>query len=317
LSAALAPDSRPRPANDALPMDGKLVVVTGANSGIGYYTALELARLGATVVLACRSAAKGEAATARINAIAPGRAVFAPLDLNSLASVRVFATRLAAEHTALDILINNAGIMALRTRETTEDGFERQIGVNFLGHFALTMALLPLLRAAPAPRTIQLSSIAHKKGRIALDDLQSERNYHPWKTYQQSKLAMLMFALELQRRSDAAGWNILSLAAHPGIARTELFANGPGTNHAINLAIKVFGPIFSQSAEAGAQPTILAGTDRRAKPGAYYGSIGFMDAKGPPGLAKIMPHAQDKAVAAALWDKAVLLTGAHSESALG
>ncbi len=312
MSAARAAGDRPTPANDALPMDGKRVVVTGANSGIGYYTALELARRGATVILACRSATKGEAAAARINAIAPGRAVFSALDLDSLASVRAFATRLAGEYAALDILINNAGIMALRQRETTEDGFERQIGVNFLGHFALTMALLPLLRAAPAPRVIQLSSIAHKKGRIALEDLQSERHYDPWKAYQQSKLAMLMFALELQRRSDAAGWRILSLAAHPGIARTELFANGPGTNHAINLAIKVFGPIFSQSAEAGAQPSVLAATDPAAKPGAYYGSIGFMDAKGPPGIAKIMPHALDKQVAAGLWDKAVLLTGAHA-----
>ncbi len=312
MSAALAPGDRPRAANDALPMDGKLVVVTGANSGIGYYTALELARLGATTILACRSAAKGAEAAARINAIAPGRAVFSALDLNSLAAVRAFATRLAGEHASLDILINNAGIMALPRRETTEDGFERQIGVNFLGHFALTMALLPLLRAAPAPRTIQLSSIAHKRGRIVLDDLQSERAYNPWKTYQQSKLAMLMFALELQRRSDEAGWNILSLAAHPGIARTELFANGPGTNHAINLAIKIFGPIFTQSAAAGALPSIMAATDPAAKPGAYYGSQGFMDAKGPPGIAKIMPHALDKQMAAALWDKAVLLTGAHA-----
>jgi NAD(P)-dependent dehydrogenase (short-subunit alcohol dehydrogenase family) len=311
MSAALDRDeaARPRPKNDNVPHQGRRIVITGANSGVGYYAALGLAQAGAKIILACRSEAKGEAAAARINALVPGHATFMPLDLNSLAAVRAFATRLAAEHENLDTLINNAGIMALPRREVTQDGFERQIGVNFLSHFALTAALLPLLRAAPAPRVIQLASIAHKRGRIDLNNLQSERSYNPMICYQQTKLAMLMFALELQRRSDAGGWNILSLAAHPGIARTELFNNGPGENHYIAWAIKVFGPIFTHSAEAGAAPTILAATDPAAKPGAYYGPQGFMDAKGPPGLATISPQALDKTMAAALWERAVILTG--------
>jgi len=208
----------------------------------------------------------------------------------------------------LDLLVNNAGLMALPTRQTTEDGFEMQFGVNFLGHFKLTQLLLPLLMKAPAPRVIQLSSIAHRQGRINFDDLQAERAYNPWKVYNQSKLAMLMFAFELQRRSDAGGWGLLSLAAHPGIARTALVANGPGASSPTAWALKLAAPLITQSAEAGALPILLAATSPSVTHGSYYGPTGFMEFRGPPGIAKAEPQARDQAAAARLWNTAERLT---------
>ncbi len=289
---------------------GKLAIVTGANSGIGYYTALELARAGGQVILACRSAAKGEAAVAAIKAAVPGALVrFEALDLASLASVRDFAARIKAGYGALDILVNNAGVMALPRRQLTQDGFEMQFGVNFLGHFALTALLLPDLMKARAPRVVQLSSIAHKLGRIDFQNLQAEQSYKPNGIYQQSKLAMLMFALELQRRSDAGGWGLFSVAAHPGVATTELMANGPGTGGVQGFGMKVFGPIFMHSGADGALPTLMAATMPDARPGGYYGPQGFMDTKGPPGVARISLRARDLGVAKALWEAAERLTG--------
>jgi NAD(P)-dependent dehydrogenase (short-subunit alcohol dehydrogenase family) len=289
---------------------GKLAIVTGANSGIGYFTALELARAGAQVVLACRSDAKGGRAVADIQREAPGALVtYVKLDLASLASVRDFSARVKDGYGALDILVNNAGVMALPTRQVTADGFEMQIGVNFLGHFALTALLLPILMKAPAPRVIQLASIAHRNGRINLADLNFQTGYKPWPVYQQSKLAMLMFALELQRRSDAGGWGLLSVAAHPGVAATELVANGPGLNALSALGIKIFGPSIFQSAKAGAWPSLLAATGPDVRPGGYYGSTGFMEMRGPAGEAKIAKQALDREVAAGLWELAERLTG--------
>ncbi len=287
---------------------GKLAIVTGANSGIGYFTALELAKAGANVILACRSPDKGAAAAAKINAVAPGHAVFEALDLASLASVHDFASRFKATHGTLDLLVNNAGVMAPPTRQVTADGFELQIGVNFLGHFALTALLLPALMKAREPRVIQLSSVAHRQGRIDLADLQAARNYKPWQVYNQSKLAMLMFALELQRRSDAGGWGLLSLAAHPGIARTELVANGPGTNSVMAFVLKLAQPFISQSGEAGALPTLLGATAPDVTPGGYYGPTGFMEFRGPPGVANPEKQALDASVAKALWETAETLT---------
>jgi NAD(P)-dependent dehydrogenase (short-subunit alcohol dehydrogenase family) len=288
----------------------KLAIITGANSGIGFETALELARAGAEVILAGRSAQKNQAAIGKILAQYSGAVVsFEPLDLASLASIAAFAARIKARSQKLDLLINNAGVMALPTRQTTQDGFEMQIGVNFLGHFALTAQLLPLLRVAQRPRTVQLSSIAHKRGVINLADLQSAAAYRPWQAYSQSKLATLMFALELQRRSDIAGWGILSTAAHPGFARTELMANGPGEAGLMGSAAKIFTPILSQSAAAGALPTLYAATAPGITPGFYAGSQGFMDLRGPPGPAKMMKQAQDQAVAKKLWAAAEQLTG--------
>lgn len=291
-------------------LSGKTIVVTGANSGIGYYAALELAKAGAEVVMACRSAGKGEAAAARVNAAAPGRAAFMALDLADLASVHGFAAAFKEGHGKLDMLINNAGVMALPTREVTAQGFEQQFGVNFLGHFLLTSLLLTTLMNAPAPRVIQISSIAHKQGRIAFDDLQHERGYKPWVVYQQSKLAMLVFAEELQRRSDAGGWGLLSLAAHPGIAATELVNNGPGSKSLMAIGMNLAKAFVQQPGDAGAWPTILAATDAAAQPGAYYGPAGFGEFRGPPTLAKIMPRALDKVTGAKLWEAAERLTGA-------
>jgi NAD(P)-dependent dehydrogenase (short-subunit alcohol dehydrogenase family) len=289
---------------------GKLAVVTGATGGLGYETAVALAGAGARVVLAARNPAKGADALARIRAVHPAADIrFELLDLASLASVAAFAERLNGEGAPLDILVNNAGIMALPTRQTTVDRFEAQLGVNYLSHFALTARLLPLLRAAPAPRVVNLSSLAHRSGRIDFSDLQEERGYKPWKAYTQSKLAMLMFALELQRRGGAGGWGLMSNAAHPGFARTELIPNGPGGGGVMGLASALLLPLASHSAAAGALPTLLAATSPLARPAEYYGPDGVYEMKGPPAPARIMPHAQDRAVAARLWSVSETLTG--------
>jgi NAD(P)-dependent dehydrogenase (short-subunit alcohol dehydrogenase family) len=296
-------------------LSGKTVIITGANSGIGYYAALELAKAGAEVVMACRSAAKGEAAAAKVNAEAPGRVVFMTLDLADFASVRAFAAAFKERHGKLDILINNAGVMALPKRHVTAQGYEQQFGVNFLGHFLLTNLLLTTLMNAPAPRLVQISSIAHKQGKIAFDDLQYERAYKQWPAYQQSKLAMLIFAEELQRRSDAGGWGLLSLAAHPGVAATELVANGPGNKSLMAIGMNLAKVFVLQPGDAGAWPSILAAVDPAAKPGAYYGPQGFGEFRGPPGPAKIMPRALDEATGAKLWQVAEALTGAEFKPA--
>jgi NAD(P)-dependent dehydrogenase (short-subunit alcohol dehydrogenase family) len=295
---------------DISPQGGRFAIVTGANSGIGYDTALELVRAGADVIIATRNAERGEAAVARIKrAIPHARVRFEALDLASLASVRDFASRIKASHGTLDILVNNAGVMALPQRRLTIDGFETQFGVNFLGHFLLTVLLLPLLMKAEAPRVVQISSIAHRQGKIVLDDLQAEKSYQPWRAYRQSKLAMLMFALELQRRSDAGGWGIISVAAHPGIATTEIVANGPGAHSLMGRLSRIFGPLLTQSSAAGAQPTLFAATMPQVTPGGYYGPTGFREFRGPPGTAKIAPQALDATVAKGLWTAAERLTG--------
>jgi NAD(P)-dependent dehydrogenase (short-subunit alcohol dehydrogenase family) len=299
----------PWTAADIPPQNGKFAIVTGANSGIGYDTALELARAGAEVVIATRNKARGEAAVERIKAALPRALVrFEALDLANLASVRYFARHIKAGHGKLDILVNNAGVMALPQRRLTVDGFETQFGVNFLGHFLLTALLLPLLMKAEAPRVVQISSIAHRRGKIALDDLQAEKSYKPWRVYQQSKLAMLMFALELQRRSDAGGWGITSLAAHPGIAITELAANGLGRRSLAARLWPVLGHFVAHSSSAGALPTLLAATAPNVTRGGYYGPTGFKEFRGPPGDAKIGAKAMDTAAAKALWAAAERLT---------
>jgi NAD(P)-dependent dehydrogenase (short-subunit alcohol dehydrogenase family) len=288
---------------------GRSAVVTGTG-GLGLETALALARADAEVILAGRSPNKGAASIDRVRAQVPGANIrFIELDLASLASVAAFARRMAEEHGSLDLLVNNAGVMAPPRRRTTEDGFELQFGTNYLGHFALTGLLLPLLRAAPAPRVVEVSSIAHRRAAIRFEDLQWERAYSPWPSYGQSKLAMLIFALELQRRSDAAGWGLMSLAAHPGIARTELFANGPGMSGARKLGFELVMPLISQSAAAGALPLVVAATAPGAVAGAYYGPNGFRELKGQVGPARVMPQAWDTEAAARLWQVSEHLTG--------
>jgi len=298
---------------DIPPQRGKLAVVTGATGGLGYQTALGLAQAEAEVVLTGRNDAKGREAISKIRKQLPDAKIsFEALDLANLASVADFAQRFATTHSSLDLLINNAGVMALPTRQTTADGFEMQFGTNYLGHYALTAQLLPLLRSSHQPRVVNLSSIAHRTGFIHFSDLQGERLYSPWKAYNQSKLAMLMFALELQRRSDAAGWKLMSNASHPGWARTDLFANGPGFG-LISLASQFAAPLFSQSAESGALPTLFAATSPQAEGGGYYGPNGLYELKGPPAPARIMPQAMDKAGAGKLWDVSQQLTGVSFE----
>ncbi|MGY4401787.1 SDR family oxidoreductase [Bradyrhizobium sp. USDA 3315] len=289
---------------------GRTAVITGATGGLGYETALELARAGANVVLTGRNGAKGQDALARIRAQLPDAAVtYETLDLANLASVADFAGRFAATHTALDLLINNAAVMSLPKRQVTADEFEMQFGTNYLGHYALTALLLPQLRRGHQTRVVNLSSLAHRSGVINFDDLQARRSYAPWRAYCQSKLAMLMFALELQRRSAINGWGLMSNAAHPGYARTELIPNGPGTDSLSWRFGRYLQPIMSHSAAAGALPTLFAATSAAAQPGGYYGPNGFYELKGPPAPARIMPHARDAAVAERLWDISAALTG--------
>ena len=295
---------------DIPPLNGKTAVITGATGGLGYETALALAGRGATVVLTGRNDLKGRNALDGIRARFPSaKVVYETLDLASLASVADFAGRFATSHAALDLLINNAGVMALPKRQTTADDFEMQFGTNYLGHYALTARLLPWLRRGNQPRVVNLSSLAHRSGRIGFDDLQGARAYVPWRAYCQSKLAMLMFALELQRRSDAAGWGVMSEAAHPGYARTDLIPNGPGGNSLSWRLGRLLQPFISHSAAEGALPTLFAATSPQAKAGGYYGPNGFYELKGAPVPAKIMPQAQDTAVAARLWDVSATLTG--------
>lgn len=295
---------------DIPPLNGRTAVITGATGGLGYETALALAGAGADVVLTGRNEAKGRDALQAIRSQFPKAEIaYDTLDLANLASVAEFASRYAAAHTSLDLLVNNAGVMALPQRQVTSDGFEMQLGTNYLGHYALTAHLLPLLRQGRQPRVVNLSSLAHRTGAINFGDLQSAKSYSSWKAYCQSKLAMLMFALELQRRSDAAGWGLMSNAAHPGFARTDLIANGPGANSLMSQLGRFVQPLISQSAAEGALPTLFAATSPDAKPAGYYGPNGFYEMKGPPVPAKIMPQAKDAASAARLWDVSAALTG--------
>jgi NAD(P)-dependent dehydrogenase (short-subunit alcohol dehydrogenase family) len=275
-------------------------VITGATGGLGYETALALARAGAEVIVTGRDDRKGQSAMEKINREVSGaRVSYERLDLANLASIADFSQRMHSRQ-SLDLLINNAGVMALPRRQVTADGFEMQFGTNYLGHFALTARLMPLLRRASAPRVVNVSSLAHRTASIDFNDLQGVRSYSPWKAYGQSKLAMLMFSLELQRRSDAGGWNLTSNAAHPGFARTGLFASGPGG--LLSLATDFAAPFFGQSATDGARPILFAATSPTAMPGAYYGPGGIGELRGTPAPALIMPRARTSATAARLWD---------------
>ncbi|WP_295195728.1 SDR family oxidoreductase [uncultured Brevundimonas sp.] len=296
--------------NEIPDLSGRLAIVTGATGGLGLETALVLAGKGAEVVLAARNPHKGAEAERLIRSRHPNAAVrFDLLDLASLASVQAFAERHLATGRPIDILIDNAGVMALPTRQTTVDGFEKQFGTNYLSHFALVGRLLPLLIAAKA-RVVQLSSVAHRSGHIRLDDLNYQTHYSPWPVYQQSKLAMLMFALELQRRSDAHGWGLTSVAAHPGFARTDLIANGhAGKPGLFARGARLLEAVLSHSAADGALPILMAATLPDPTPGGYYGPTGFQEMKGPPGVAVIKRQAKDADVARRLWSESQRLTG--------
>lgn len=291
---------------------GRVAVVTGATGGLGLECALALAGAGAEVVLAGRDAAKGQAALARVRQAHPSaRVEFGLLDLASLDSVARFAEAFAAQHASLDILINNAGVMAVPVRHETHDGFELQFGTNYLGHFALTGRLMPRLVQAAGARVVNVASLAHLRGKIDFADPQG-RGYHPWKAYSQSKLAMLMFGIELQRRSAALGWGVMGVSAHPGWAMTDIFTNGPRLGGASGwkerIGMLAF-PYFGQSAAAGARPILLAATAAKVQAGGYYGPSGFYELKGAPKVARIAPQARNVDAAARLWDLSVDLTG--------
>jgi NAD(P)-dependent dehydrogenase (short-subunit alcohol dehydrogenase family) len=287
--------STPWTAGDLPDLDGRTFVVTGATSGLGLVTARALARPGARVVLAVRDTAKGEQAAAAID----GTTEVRRLDLADLASIRSFAE---AWDEPLDVLVNNAGVMAVPERRT-KDGFELQIGTNHLGHFALTNLLLPRI----ADRVVTVSSTAHWFGRIGLDDLNWERRrYSRWRAYGQSKLANLLFTLELQRRLTDAGSPVRAYAAHPGYARTNLQGH---TSSALQHGfMAVTNRLVAQSAEMGALPTLYAAT--QDLPGAsFVGPGGFQEQRGYPALARRTGRALDAEMAARLWELSERLTG--------
>ena len=299
--------------NDMPDLAGHVAVVTGATAGgLGYETALGLAQARAEVIIAGRSEAKGVAAIAAIEAADPKAIVrFEPLDLADLRSVADCAARIARAGKPIDILVNNAAVMATPTLERTAQGFELQFGTNHLGHFAFTAHLLPLLLRSSAPRVTTVASVAHNYQPIRFDNLNGEQKYVPFTAYSMSKLANLLFALELQRRSDANGWRILSDAAHPGFSTTNLIANGPGTKSIMARGAALIGVFFSQSPAAGALPTLYAASAREARPSGYYGPDGFRELKGNVTVAKINPRALDLETAHRLWDISEKLTGAQ------
>jgi NAD(P)-dependent dehydrogenase (short-subunit alcohol dehydrogenase family) len=286
---------------------GRTAVVTGANSGLGLVTARELARAGARVILACRNTDKGAAALRSIQADVPGALVeVAALDLGSLASIKSFAERFLATHDGLDLLINNAGVMA-PPRSLTADGFELQIGTNHLGHFALTGRLIGALQGRRDARVVTLSSTAHKFGHISFEKLNGERHYNRWLAYSQSKLANLLFALELDRRLRAAGSAVLSMAAHSGYAATNLqAAAAPKLDR---LVMVVTNRLVAQSAEMGALPSLYAATALGLEGGSYIGPDGIGEQRGYPALVAPSRAARDEGAAARLWAVSEKLTG--------
>jgi NAD(P)-dependent dehydrogenase (short-subunit alcohol dehydrogenase family) len=286
---------------------GRVAVVTGANSGLGLVTARELARAGARVLMACRNQEKGREAVRAVKVRAPGaEAELEVLDLASLDSVRGFAERVRARHPALDLLVNNAGVMATPRRETA-DGFELQLGTNHLGHFALTGLLLDRLEGREDARVVTLSSNAHKGGRIAFDNLRGERRYFRWSAYSQSKLANLMFALELDRRLRAAGSTIKSLAAHPGWSATNLQSTGPPKLDA--LLMVPMNRFFAQNDEMGALPILYAATVPGLEGGTYIGPDGAREMRGYPRRVSPSRTARDEEQARRLWEVSEELTG--------
>ncbi len=286
---------------------GRTAIVTGANSGLGLVTARELARVGARVVVACRNTGKGDAARREIEAAVPGAVLeVSELDLSSLASVHAFADRFGAAHEGLDLLVNNAGVMA-PPRSTTSDGFELQLGTNHLGHFALTGLLIEGMEGRKDARVVTLSSGAHRIGRIDFDDLQRERSYNRWRAYGQSKLANLLFALELDRRLRTAGSTVTSLAAHPGYAATNLQSAAAPTIDRVVMALT--NRLVAQSADMGALPTLYAATYPGLPGGTFVGPDGLAEQRGHPKPVAPSSAARDEAVAERLWRVSEELTG--------
>ncbi len=301
-------------ASDIPDLRGVRAVVTGANSGLGFHTALELARHGAAVVVAARDEVKGANAVLRIRADTPGAEVQpGRLDLADLASVRGFAAAQAGR--PLDLLVNNAGVMATPARETV-DGFELQMGTNHLGHFALTGLLLPGLLARPGARVVTVSSAAHWMGRMDFSDLMGRRRYQPWTAYAQSKLANLLFMRELDRRATAAGVALVSVAAHPGFAATNLQSTGARMtgSHGSAAAMGVFTRIVGQRPALGALPQLYAATAPDVGGGDFFGPRGPAEQRGLPKRVRMSARARDGDAATTLWETSVDLTDVHFEA---
>ncbi len=302
----------PRWTTDDIPdLDGRVIVVTGANSGLGLATTRALVDHGAHVVMGCRSMDKAKRAAESIASEGGrGRAEPWSLDLASLASIQEFAERFESEHDALHALCNNAGVMALPYTKTA-DGFEIQLGTNHLGHYALTGRLLPLLLATDDSRVVTVSSLMHRVGRMRWDDLQSERNYRKWAAYGQSKLANLLFTFELQRRLEAVKARTSSLASHPGYASTNLQAAGArqmGSTWRERL-MNAGNRVMAQSAQMGALPSLYALTSDDARGGDYIGPDGPMQMWGHPTTVVATAMARDSELAARLWGVSQSLTG--------
>jgi NAD(P)-dependent dehydrogenase (short-subunit alcohol dehydrogenase family) len=307
-------DSLKWTAQDIPDLTGRVAIVTGANSGLGFHTARELAAHGAAVTMAVRDEGKGATAAEAIRRAAPSANVTVErLDLADLSSVRDFASTWSQAHPdGLDLLINNAGIMAI-PRRLTADGFEMQFGTNHLGHFALTGLLMPALVARPRSRVVNVSSGAHRLGRMNFDDLMGEKKYGAWRTYGQSKLSNLLFTSELQRRLDANSLPVLALAAHPGYASTNLQSVGPqmsGRNW-MSGPTDLMTKIMAQPAEMGALPTLFAATAAGLPGNSYIGPDGFMEQRGHPRLVDRSAAAKNRDDAVRLWNVSEQLTGVH------
>lgn len=286
---------------------GRIAVVTGTG-GLGYEDALALARAGGRVIIAGRNPQKGAEAVGKIQAKSRSSKVwFEQVDLASLKSIERFSVRLREQTDSIDLLINNAGVMVPPKRLETEDGFELQLGTNYLSHFALTGHLMPLLQKGKDPRVVTVSSIAARQGAINFDDLQALASYDPMPVYAQSKIACLIFTLELHRRSVSGGWGVTSIAAHPGVSRTDLLLNSPGRTNLsprFRLARMMFQPPWQ-----GALPTLYAATSPEAQPGGYYGPNGPAELRGYPAPSHVPSRAADAETARRLWRVSEELTG--------
>jgi NAD(P)-dependent dehydrogenase (short-subunit alcohol dehydrogenase family) len=303
-------------AGDIPDLSERTAIVTGANSGLGFDTALQLAIHGAHTVLACRGLDKGSDAAARIlNGHPEAKVEVMQLDLASLDSIRRFAAHFQTDHDGLDILVNNAGVMAI-PRMTTADGFEMQLGTNHLGHFALTGLLMPVLRERPGARVVTVSSFVAYTGRINFDDLSGERRYNKWMAYGQAKLANLLFAFELDRRAKANALSLASVAAHPGYAATNLQTAGPEMtgNRFMVKTMELGNKVFGQPASDGALPTLYGATAPGVKGGEYFGPALLM--RGHPRTTMAPPAARNRQTARRLWEVSEQLTGVPFEEML-
>ena len=294
-------------------LNGKVAIVTGANSGLGYEVTKGLAEKGATVVLACRDQAKATTAVAQLRREVPGTdLLIMELDLADLASIQRFATAFAQRYDRLDLLCNNAGLMAIPRRET-KDGFEMQFGTNHLGHFALTGHLIDLVMRTPGARVVNVSSGLHQQGKMNFDDLMGKQQYREGDAYSQSKLANLLFAYELERKLRATAVTAISVGTHPGYAATNLQGVGPAMSGSRAKAwlMKAANAIFAQSAEMGALPLLMTATDPTINGCDYIGPTGTLGMRGYPAKVRSSPASYDEAAAQRLWAVSEALTGVN------